>query len=364
MHRWYSWLAGIDKAGGDADRRSGSQCGAIAADTGQAARSGRFPKRTSSATPTASSNARDSSVESWGSGSRTLVDALSDGVVNVAVIEESPVEDEGKFYHSRKDARGHVTIDPRPDSISIPELYFQCQNLAYYPQAPSLARRFLLDLLTPVLQSDLSAPDSICSLGDSFDADRLQTWLTAQHRRTAQRFESYLERRKGTGGQREMFLDWADAVRWCEQSAVRAKYSRASTSMLKYIEQVVKYVDGSWVQTAFQSTTGLDIDQTRAPYTAHAARRAARVSWQVLSEELGDGDLAKEHCAVYENLMDSLAGSRTSKADEEDFYEWNKSLTNGELPNKQPYVAAMLQLAMSISPNEFLPEMLGFNVSC
>jgi hypothetical protein len=85
------------------------------------------------------------------------------------------------------------------------------------------------------------------------------------------------------------------------------------------------------------------------------------VSWQVLSEELGDGDIQKEHCAVYERLMDSLAGKRTPKADDDDFTDWNRG-AEGEIVNKQPYVAAMLQLAMSISPNEFLPEILGFNV--
>lgn len=126
--------------------------------------------------------------------------------------------------------------------------------------------------------------------------------------------------------------------------------------------QVVKYVDGSWLQSTFQSTSGLEVVVAGQTYSVKSARRASRVSWQVLSEELGDGDLHKEHCAVYERLMDSLQGEDTPRADDETFVDWNRN-ENGEIPNKQPYVAAMLQLAMSTSPNEFLPEILGFNVS-
>lgn len=149
----------------------------------------------------------------------------------------------------------------------------------------------------------------------------------------------------------------------------------------------MKYVDGSWLQSTFQSTTGLEVDASGETYTPRAARRASRVSWQVLSEELGDGNLDKEHCKIFENLIDNIAlppgtrtgsskdtgtgavggGSRykrTPKADEHEFLRWNASLgESGAIENAQPFVAAMLQLAMSISPNEFLPEILGFNVS-
>jgi hypothetical protein len=81
-------------------------------------------------------------------------------------------------------------------------------------------------------------------------------------------------------------------------------------------------------------------------------------------QELGDGDIEKEHCAVYERLMDALAGEPTPRADDDDFEAWNVALGDGvDLPNKQCWVAAMLQLGMAISPNEFLPEILGFNVA-
>lgn len=119
----------------------------------------------------------------------------------------------------------HEEIDPRKDSVSIPELYYRCHNLSYYPQAPLLARRFLLtfvsSLLNPITEPSLrSNPDCILSLGETFQDGQFQDWLARQHSNTAKRFEAYLARRKASGGQREMFKDRLDAERWCKQSAV------------------------------------------------------------------------------------------------------------------------------------------------
>jgi hypothetical protein len=108
--------------------------------------------------------------------------------------------------------------------ISIPELYYQCQNLSLFPAAPPLARRFLLHVLStlfsPATQNKLEAdPDSIFSLSSDFDDEELEGWLKKQYRQTTDKFEAYLARRKAGGG-KEMFADKRDASRWCRESAV------------------------------------------------------------------------------------------------------------------------------------------------
>ena len=56
----------------------------------------------------------------------------------------------------------------------------------------------------------------------------------------------------------------------------------------------VKYVDGAWLGY---------INKITLPF---ALRPVVKNSWQVLSEELGDGDLDKNHAQVYRELMKSV----------------------------------------------------------
>ena len=162
----------------------------------------------------------------------------------------------------------------------------------------------------------------------------MERWIKIETEKTTAKLGDYVQRRKA-GGPRELFQDRQDAIRWTRESAV------------------VKYVDGSWVHGTFRSTTPQD------------QRRAARTSWQVLSEELGDGDIERSHVAAYEGLMNKLADEEGSgpapKGFEDEFVRWLE--IEGEQPNKQPWIAALLQLTVTISPEEFLPEILGFNLS-
>lgn len=243
--------------------------------------------------------------------------------------------------------------------MTIPELYHRLQNLSHYPHALPLARRFLLTMLSDNLASASSSdPHCILSLPSRFTADALASWLTIETERTTARYGDYVKRRK-VGGRREMFEDYDDAVRWCRESAV------------------VKYVDGAWLQGTLRSTTGVtsamedaakaggaEASDEGCARATEAEWRAARVSWQVLSEELGDGDLDRSHVDAFQRLVDAHAtdGKQQPRGYELDFLTW---LTDDaqDQPNKQPWVAALLQLTVSASPNEFLPEMLGFNLS-
>jgi hypothetical protein len=244
--------------------------------------------------------------------------------------------------------------------MTVAELYHRLQNLSHYPRSLPLARRYLLNMLTDSMAT-AAADDSHCilSLPSRFEADALAVWLTSETERTTARYGGYVERRRA-GGRREMFEDRADAERWCRESAV------------------VKYVDGAWLQGTLRSTTGLAsatldaVNAVRGQPSTSATKledlepdwRAARVSWQVLSEELGDGDLDRCHVDAYQRLMDGFVDACAPRGHHVDFLSWLAD--NVELedqPNKQPCVAALLQLTTSAAPGEFLPEILGFNLS-
>lgn len=135
---------------------------------------------------------------------------------------------------------------------------------------------------------------------------------------------------------------------------------------------LVKYVDGAWLAHLVRVTTG---SSTSDGMSLQDQRRAARASWQVMSEELGDGDLARSHVAIYENLMDRVAKDRgiahqPPKGEDRQFTEWipaggdqDGNLDVDSIGNDRCWRAAIVQLCLSISPNEFLPEALGFNAA-
>lgn len=110
----------------------------------------------------------------------------------------------------------------------------------------------------------------------------------------------------------------------------------------------VKYVDGSWLGGIHRLST-----------TPEHHRVASRIAWQILSEELGDGDIGKNHVAVYEKLINSIGSSSIGLGHQERF------IKNMHNPNQDPRVwtAAVSQLLISIFPDEMLPEMLGFNMA-
>lgn len=79
-------------------------------------------------------------------------------------------------------------------------------------------------------------------------------------------------------------------------------------------------------------------------------------AWQVLSEELGDGDLDKNHVHVFVRLLDTI-GAHLPRGDSVGFT--HESLG---LDDIQQWKAGLTQLLISLFPHDFLPEMLGFNM--
>lgn len=104
----------------------------------------------------------------------------------------------------------------------------------------------------------------------------------------------------------------------------------------------VKYVDGGWLGTILDASVG------------GSDRAAARLAWQVISEEFGDGDLDKNHVYVYHNLVDNIS-SGAPRGDDKAF---------STLPaSSRCYTAAVAQQCIGLLASEYLPESLGFNMA-
>jgi hypothetical protein len=206
------------------------------------------------------------------------------------------------------------------------QLYYKLHNLEHHVAILPECRELLLSLLSSTLADALEEGDSGILSVENFSRDGLNDFLKAKDVDVTNRWEDYLARRKA-GGFREMFSDKDEAKWWLKQAAP------------------VKYVDGAWLG---------HINKVNTPFKH---RQITKNAWQVMSEELGDGDLAKNHVHVYRELMDDIEAELPA-ADSEDFIHPRHCLTEARC-----WKAAMAQLTISLFPHEFLPEALGFNMA-
>lgn len=103
-------------------------------------------------------------------------------------------------------------------------------------------------------------------------------------------------------------------------------------------------MDGAWLGHIHRITT---------PFSQ---RRITKDAWQILSEELGDGDINKNHVFLFRNLVHSIDGTFPD-GDSEDFGDPRHGVNDID-----SWKAAVAQLVISLFPNDFLPEILGFNL--
>ncbi|KAF8454434.1 hypothetical protein BDZ91DRAFT_560626 [Kalaharituber pfeilii] len=211
------------------------------------------------------------------------------------------------------------------------ELYYQLQNLFSHPECLLQARTRLLQLLDQSMYEalqDPTNPTNILSIQE-YSHETLHAFLKHSANVTADKFAAYTERRKA-GGPREMLPTAEYAKYWLRLAAP------------------VKYVDGSWLGGIHRQAT-----------TQPSHRLASKTAWQILSEELGDGDIDKNHVWVYRQLINSTGNSSIGLGHEKKF------VSNVHNPNQDPRVwtAAVSQQCISLFPDDMLPEMLGFNMA-
>lgn len=206
------------------------------------------------------------------------------------------------------------------------QLYYELHNLERHPEILPECRQLLVSLLSSTLNDALTESESGILSVTRFSRDGLDQFLKDKDVDCTNLWEEYLVRRKA-GGSREMFRDKEEAKWWLKQAAP------------------VKFVDGAWLG---------HINKISTPFKY---RNITKNAWQVMSEELGDGDLAKNHVHVYRNLMNDI-DAKLPPADSKDFIH-----PRHELNEARCWKAAMAQLLISLFPHDFLPEALGFNMA-
>lgn len=208
------------------------------------------------------------------------------------------------------------------------------------------ARERLVQLLDATVHEAEADPShgSITSL-KKYTPHSLRTFFKTAHTKNARAYEAYIKRRNA-GGPREIFPTREYAMQWLKLAAP------------------VKYVDGSWVSNVLNAglcavpaagTTSTP-SQSRDP---GAERAAAKMAWQVITEEFGDGDLAKNHVHLYYELIRSLDPSAQPghiarfdglAADEGSHRCWTAAV-------------AQQCVGLLASTDDFFPEALGFNMA-
>lgn len=205
------------------------------------------------------------------------------------------------------------------------DFYYKLQNLERFPEILPKARDLLISLFSKTLADARNQSEPGILSVEQYTREGLINFLQTDNDKTTREWEEYLARRRA-GTPVEMFEDKEEAKWWIKQIAP------------------VKYVDGSWLGHIHKITT---------PF---ALRQATKDAWQVMSEELGDGDPQKNHVYVYRELMKDIE-SGLPEADTVDFIH-----SRHQLNEKCVWEAAVAQLLVSLFPHEFLPEILGFNL--
>jgi hypothetical protein len=190
------------------------------------------------------------------------------------------------------------------------------------------ARTRLLDILGTVICKNrpLTQLHSDLLGVPGYSQDAVSRFIQAGHDRTAKEWAAYLARRT-SGGLRELLLNRDHAVHWLERAAP------------------VKFADGAW------------LSRLHHPKTTSRYLPVTRIAWQTFSEELGDGDLEKNHVHLYKGLLQSC-GSKVPGGDSLAFIDARVN------PNDDAHVwaTAVTQLSLGLFPDEFFPETLGYNL--
>ncbi|EFQ99677.1 ABC transporter with duplicated ATPase domains [Nannizzia gypsea CBS 118893] len=203
------------------------------------------------------------------------------------------------------------------------ELYFKLQHLENYPDIIPTSKSVLLSFLSGAIHSALVQNDTILSI-ENFSSHALDDIAKRELDDVTLGWQRYLERRKA-GNPRELFRGREEAKRWLVRMAP------------------TKFVDGAWLG---------HVHKIKTPF---AYRSVTKDAWQVLSEELGDGDLDKNHVQVYKELLRKV-GVHLPAGNSIEFTQ------HPGMDNIQVWQSAVIQLLISLFPQEFLPEILGFSM--
>ncbi|KAB8273768.1 hypothetical protein BDV30DRAFT_238292 [Aspergillus minisclerotigenes] len=212
-----------------------------------------------------------------------------------------------------------------PSIAFYKSLYHQLQNPDQYPGVLDQGRVSFFTWISDALKRASHNPKKDILAVERYSKEALLAFVQSQQERVTEQFEAYHVRRR-KGGQREQFPDRDAAIRWLRKASP------------------LKLVDGAWLGR---------INGVSTPFNL---RPISKGLWQILSEELGDGDRKKHHVYVYQELLRSI-GHVPPCAYSPSFIQ-----TDHGADDVRFWRAAVAHLLISIAPNCFLPELLGFNL--
>jgi hypothetical protein len=192
----------------------------------------------------------------------------------------------------------HLTLTR--NSATTPFSLYQALLHDHREVDPQTLRRFLQDSLNTANKGECELP---------VDLANLEQWTTENARHVAAQYGKYLEARRAGAGRR---------------------FFSSTSHALYFLQQVAptKLVDGAWLYGTVR----------------HASDWRYHSLIRTYLEELGDGDPELNHVVLYRKLLADHECAPTEPLDE--------SL----------YVQGAIQLALGHMSDEFLPEVLGYNL--
>lgn len=210
--------------------------------------------------------------------------------------------------------------------LEVRQIYHSLHHLESNPEVLPLAKGILLSSLEAAERvSKATSTGNGIHVVTGYTPDALRDWVDESDAMIMKEFEEYSFRR-ADGGPRELLQGRDDATRWLRAQAP------------------LRYVDGAWLG---------QLSRVDIPWE-HVA--VVRKLWQTLSEELGDGDANKHHTRLYAQLLKALSPDAPDAHSSEflaDHHGANEDFI---------WRSAVLQLIISLFHQEFLPEILGFNL--
>ncbi|KAJ5920243.1 hypothetical protein N7516_011101 [Penicillium verrucosum] len=205
-------------------------------------------------------------------------------------------------------------------------LFFRLQNVEHNPEVLPLARQGIMFLISEAL-SEYTKRDSHSSIlsMETFNKEELSQFLQKHQKDVTDRYAQYITQRK-LGGPRQLVRDRHEAELWLRKIAP------------------LKLVDGAWLG---------QMNKITLPF---ALRPIMKKTWQVFTEELGDGNIDQHHVYIYEDLLRTFEPELPSPTTKEILHpRWNFSCI-------RYWRAAVAQLMIARFSEDFFPEILGFTM--
>lgn len=204
-------------------------------------------------------------------------------------------------------------------------LFFKLHNIEEHSEVLTEGRDLLLSFFSEAISAAQPERRQDIFAIESFSKEQLFSHVRKAHELVGEEYNRYVEGRKAGEG-RLIATD-------------RSQAAKVLTALAP-----LKLVDGAWLGRVHQATTPFNL------------RPITKQAWQVLSEELGDGDLDLNHVHLYNELLREV-GVHLPAPHETDFTD-----AAHRMDNENVWRAAVTQMLISLFSQEFLPEILGYSL--